>query len=107
MPTAKIGKHIASLFHFVRCSIWKISAMIRRAERNAVSPEVIGAATTPKTVKIPPTTPSVVPEISFTAQAALLPCSAKACDKPFAPPKKAIAIAAQIRAMIDSDIIAP
>ena len=34
--------------------------MMSRAERNAVSPEVIGAATTPKIARIPPTMPSVL-----------------------------------------------
>ena len=38
-----------------RCSA---AAMIRRALRKAVSPLVIGAATTPNTARIPPNTPS-------------------------------------------------
>ena len=40
------------------CSIPRKSATIRRAERKAVSPEVIGAAITPKMASTPPTAPS-------------------------------------------------
>ena len=72
-----------------------------------MSPEVIGAATTPSRARMPPTTPSVPFEIVSTAQAALLPCSPRASESPPAPPKKAIATAAQISAMTDSEIIAP
>lgn len=47
-----------SRLEILRCSRCKKSATIRRAERNAVSPEVIGAAITPKTANTPPTVPS-------------------------------------------------
>ena len=40
--------------------------MIKRAERKAVSPEVIGAATTPRMAKIPPNGPNHCLEIKFT-----------------------------------------
>lgn len=40
------------------CSSPMASAMIRRALRNAVSPLVIGAATTPRRASTPPATPN-------------------------------------------------
>ena len=40
------------------CSTCRASEIIRRAERNAVSPLVIGAATTPIKAKMPPTMPN-------------------------------------------------
>ena len=43
-----------------------ISARIRRAERKAVSPEVMGQTMTPATASTPPTTPSTPVEISYT-----------------------------------------
>ena len=40
------------------CSRCRNSAMMRRAERKAVSPLVIGAATTPSIARMPPKSPS-------------------------------------------------
>lgn len=84
-----------------------MSAMMSRAERKAVSPEVMGAATTPSSASTPPTTPSMPFEMVSTAHAALPPCSPSAAESSPAPPKKAIATAAQMRAMMLSEIIAP
>ena len=58
MATRKSGMHIRSLLEMLRCSMCRKSATIRRAERNAVSPDVIGAATTPRIAKAPPTMPN-------------------------------------------------
>ena len=51
---AQSNKRLEMLF----CSMCSISARMRRAERIAVSPEVIGAAMTPKIASIPPSAPS-------------------------------------------------
>ena len=53
------------------CSIFIKSAIIRRAERNAVSPDVMGAAITPSMAKNPPITPNQPSEIFCTMIAAL------------------------------------
>ena len=98
---------MAKRFHCVRCSMRKMSATISRAERKAVSPDVIGAATTPNSARIPPAMPSVVFEMMLTAHAALLPFAASASASACAPPKKAVATAAHMRAMMLSEIIAP
>lgn len=58
MATRKSGIHIRSLLEIFRCSMCRKSATIRRAERNAVSPDVMGAATTPRIAKAPPTRPN-------------------------------------------------
>ncbi len=55
----------------VFCSIPMKSAAIRRAERRAVSPDVMGAAITPSMARIPPNAPSHPLEISFTRMAGL------------------------------------
>ena len=53
------------------------SETINLAERKAVSPDVIGAATTPKIANMPPNVPSQLLHIAFTTTAALYPFSAK------------------------------
>ena len=53
------------------CSIFIKSAIIRRAERNAVSPDVMGAAITPSMAKNPPIPPNQPSEIYCTMIAAL------------------------------------
>ena len=50
----------------LRCSIRTKSAMMSLAERSAVSPLVIGAATTPSIARIPPTTPNQSLQMMFT-----------------------------------------
>ena len=54
------------------CSIPRKSATIRRAERKAVSPEVIGAAITPKMASTPPIAPNHSFVIASTITEALL-----------------------------------
>ena len=90
------------------------SAMMSLELLNAVSPDVIGAATTPRSARMAPNFPRVVLVISFTAHDASLPCSASAAlsparesSTPLKPLKKAIAAAAQMSAIMLSDIIAP
>ena len=48
----------------LRCSTWKKSATMSRAERSAVSPLVIGAATIPNIANMPPNVPNQSFEIS-------------------------------------------
>lgn len=48
------------------CLIRKESAIVKRALRNAVSPDVIGQATTPSKAKTAPTLPSNPDEIMLT-----------------------------------------
>ena len=59
----KRGIHIIKRFATLRCSIWRKSATIKRAERKAVSPLVIGAATMPNIAKILPNVPNHSTEI--------------------------------------------
>ncbi|MNH42468.1 hypothetical protein D3C79_1041690 [compost metagenome] len=49
--------------------IFRKSATIRRALRNAVSPEVMGRITTPRMARMPPTVPSRLVETSCTTAA--------------------------------------
>ena len=51
-------------------SRWRKSAMIRRALRKAVSPLVMGAATTPSRARMPPSTPSQLCETFVTTTGA-------------------------------------
>ena len=84
-----------------------MSAAISRAERNAVSPEVMAHATTPIITKDATNSPRVATEMTFTILAALPPYWAMALFNPSVPPQNAMAMAAQIRAMILSVIMAP
>ena len=68
----KRGTEINKRFVMLFCSMCRKSATIRRAERKAVSPEVIGAAITPNTANTPPTVPSQFFVIESTITAALL-----------------------------------
>ena len=94
------------------------SAAIRRAERKAVSPLVMGAATTPSTAITAPAVPSQLLQIALTSMAGLiLPVSGLVIAAtsfsygvlPSTPRLSAnfIAAAAQIRATRPSVIIAP
>ena len=65
------------------------SAMIRRAERKAVSPLVMGAATTPNTASTPPNTPSHPVHTFSTTLGALKNCTS--VFPPSACAKKALA----------------
>ena len=64
-PT-KSGRATSSLLSFGFWSMRKASAMMRRALRKAVSPLVIGAATTPRMASMPPTRPSQLRDTMFT-----------------------------------------
>ena len=70
IPTANNGIAIAKRLMILSCLYPNASAITSLALLNAVSPEVIGAATTPRTASIPPNAPSHVVEISFTTTAA-------------------------------------
>ena len=48
------------------CSMWNQSASTRRAERKAVSPEVMGQAITPSIARAMPTPPMVLEQTSYT-----------------------------------------
>ena len=52
------GIQISRRLEMLCCSTWKKSATIRRAERSAVSPLVIGAATIPRIARTPPKVPN-------------------------------------------------
>ena len=90
-----------------RCSMPRKSATIRRAERKAVSPEVMAQATTPKMTKAASTGPSVSVAIRSMRMAACPSYRAMAAFSPATSPQKAMPMAAQIMATIDSEIIAP
>ena len=97
--TANNGAQSSNLFEMLFCSICNISASMSRAERIAVSPDVIGAAMTPSIASIPPRAPSQFLHKKSTTCAAvkLLPCSWK----------NAVAAAAHIKATMPSTTIAP
>ena len=95
-----MGIQIIRRLTTVFCSICRKSATIRRAERKAVSPEVIGAAITPSIANTPPTAPSHSFVILSTTTAALFSSIPLLW-------KKYVAAAAQIKATIPSVIIAP
>ena len=91
----------------LRCSSPMKSATISRAERNAVSPEVMAQATTPKITSPASTSPSVVRAMTSTITAVCPPYSAIAAFSPEAPFQNAMAMAAHISAMMLSEIMAP
>ena len=110
------GKAIIKRLLIARCSIFKKSATINLAERNAVSPDVIGAAITPMMANIPPTVPNHERlTLSITNAAIFSPgcCAAKALSPsiPYSPcsgsAKNVPAAAAHISARIPSATIAP
>ena len=78
------------------------SASVRRAERKAVSPEVMGQAMTPRMARIIPTPFMVIVLISKTVFAPPPPSSLMV-----APPSRVQAAEAQIRAMMPSATMAP
>ena len=89
------------------CDILNMSATMRRAERNAVSPDVMAHAMTPKMTKAAMVLPSVVSEMMFTSVAALPLCSIIALLRPSTPPQNAMAMDAQMSATMLSAIMAP
>ena len=105
IPTTNNGIATINLLTIGPCLYLIVSAIVSLALLNAVSPEVIGQATTPNSAKAPPTFPYTVLEILFTTTAAP-PCP-NASPNPGVPPKKLIAAAAHTNATIPSDIIAP
>jgi len=69
---ANIGKAIINLFFKGLWSRLIASAMVRRALLNAVSPDVMGQAITPRIARIPPAGPSKPNDTFFTTRAAPL-----------------------------------
>lgn len=70
---AKSGRVSASLLMNLRWLRPARSAIMRRAERKAVSPDDIGAAITPIMAIIPPTVPNYPSDMSLTIVEALPP----------------------------------
>jgi len=62
---------------YLFCLYFRKSATINLAERNAVSPDVMGAATTPIIANTPPNLPSHVYEILLYNNSSIIPLSAK------------------------------
>ena len=77
IAVTKIGMVTYKRCHNLPCFKRKESAIISLALLRAVSPEVIGAATTPISARIPPTLPNSELHISLTMGAALLLASTK------------------------------
>ena len=87
-------------------SRWKASAIMSRALLKAVSPEVIGAATTPRRARMPPKMPSQPLDTLVTTAGADAVMSEPTCAAP--PSKKNHEdTAAQMRATRPSVIMAP
>ena len=76
-----------------------------RALRNAVSPDVIGAAMTPSMARMPPNVPSHDLEMLSTRIAG--DDEPMNCCRPSYPPVNVIAAAAHIKATMPSATIAP
>ena len=102
-PITNSGIATNNLFFIECCSKLSASAIVSLALLNAVSPDVIGAATTPNTANAPPTFPNNELDITFTIAAAFPSNPAN----PFTPPKNAIAAAAHTNATTPSAIIEP
>ena len=77
-----MGSEIASLLGMERCSMPNAEAMMSLALRKAVSPLVIGAATTPRTARIPPKTPSHPEHTYCTTAGAVKNCTSVFGDSP-------------------------
>ena len=108
--SAKIGSDINKRFFIGFWSIFKKSATIKRAERNAVSPDVIGAAITPNKAKNPPKVPNHLLDIKFTTSDALFAVAGNVATnscKPPIEPKNDAAAAAQTSATNPSATMAP
>ena len=105
--TAKSGNDTQMRFRSFFCSMPNISETMRRAQRNAVSPDVMAQPITPTSTRAVITGPMVVSVITFTILAALPPYCAMASLSPSTPPQKDIPMAAHIRATMLSAIIAP
>ena len=82
IPTANNGIAIINLEDNFSCFILNESAIVSIALLNAVSPEVIGQATTPNTARAAPTCPSSVTDIWFTPTAGVAPNTACNCGSP-------------------------
>ena len=80
--TANSGIANLNLLNNPSCFILKASAIVSLALLNAVSPEVIGQATTPNTARAAPTCPSSVTDIWFTPTAGVAPNTACNCGSP-------------------------
>ena len=66
-PTPSTGTQRSRRFFQLFWSILNQSARTRRAERNAVSPEVMGQAMTPSMARAMPMPPMVLEQTSYTA----------------------------------------
>ena len=75
IPTINKGIATTNLFTMGPCLYFKESAIVSLALLNAVSPEVIGQATTPNSAKTPPAFPKIPTDILLTTTAAV-PASA-------------------------------
>src|SRR5690554_1018395 len=106
-PIAKRGIVMIILFLIGFWDVFSKSATVNRALLKAVSPEVIGAATTPKMAKRAPNFPSREIETLFTTHAAFPFCATITSFSSLNPPKKLILIAAHTSATIASITIAP
>ena len=82
IPTANNGIAIINLEDNFSCFILNESAIVSLALLNAVSPEVIGQATTPNTARAAPTCQRRVTDISFTPTAGVAPNTACNCGSP-------------------------
>ena len=105
-PTAaKIGRLMSRRLPILSCLMCRNSAILRRAPRRAVSPEVMGAATTPRMARMLPTTPSQCLLMAVTTWGAEALWRPHSCIPPSK--KKYELTAAQISATTPSVIIAP
>ena len=70
IPNTNKGIATTNLFTIGPCLYFKESAIVSLALLNAVSPEVIGHATTPSNANAPPTFPKIPTDILLTTTAA-------------------------------------
>ncbi len=102
---AKMGTAITKRFARGLWSMWKKSAIISLALLRAVSPVVIGAATTPSMANMLPKVPSQYRDTEVTTSGACADAAPASCIPPSK--KNQEETAAQIRATMPSVIIAP
>ncbi len=72
MLITNTGKQIAIRFSTLSCLSFSMSARMRRAQRRAVSPVVMGAMTTPRMASTAPNDPSQLLHILLTKMAGLM-----------------------------------
>ena len=101
-----IGREIASRCLMFRWLLLMKSATIKRAERKAVSPLVIGAATIPRIARMPPAVPSHWLDMSLATFAPEYATPVASSAIPFSW-KKYVAAAAQMSATMPSVTMAP